>query len=185
MRYRKYFKRVLKERFPETWKSILKDLEQRYDLIAIDIAFAKASSNPLDKRMDFMAYFLAMIQILKEMKTPADEIRTICIAIATAYVQPKNKFDQWLKKLPPKLIQTTIAQWFLKKLQKKVQKKGHPDGFQAEIITDKEKTHGLGYGIDILECGVCKLFAKHNATAFTSLLCDVDKITSGLKRTSL
>jgi hypothetical protein len=35
-------------------------------------------------------------------------------------------------------------------------------GFIATIITDKKETLGLGYGVDILECGICKLFNKHN-----------------------
>ena len=54
------------------------------------------------------------------------------------------------------------------------------DGFIANIITDKEETFGLGYGIDILECGICKLFNKHNFGKYAAILCEVDKLTSGI-----
>ena len=55
----------------------------------------------------------------------------------------------------------------------------NPDGFIANIITDKKETLGLGYGVDILECGICKLFKKHNYQKYSSILCEVDTITSG------
>ncbi|WP_373549566.1 L-2-amino-thiazoline-4-carboxylic acid hydrolase [Haliscomenobacter sp.] len=57
---------------------------------------------------------------------------------------------------------------------------GHPDGFLANIITDKAETYGFGYGVDILECGICKLFKKHNYQRYASILCEVDEITSKL-----
>jgi hypothetical protein len=56
----------------------------------------------------------------------------------------------------------------------------HPRGFAAKIITDKEETYGFGYGIDIQECGICKLFTNHNQKQYTSILCEVDNITSAL-----
>lgn len=33
---------------------------------------------------------------------------------------------------------------------------------------------------DILECGICKLFKKHNYEKYSSILCEVDEITSRL-----
>ena len=33
-------------------------------------------------------------------------------------------------------------------------------------------------GCDILECGICKLFARHGFSKYASLLCEVDYITS-------
>jgi hypothetical protein len=38
----------------------------------------------------------------------------------------------------------------------------------------------LGYGVDILECGICKLFKKHGYEQYASILCEVDRVTSGL-----
>jgi hypothetical protein len=57
---------------------------------------------------------------------------------------------------------------------------GHPDGFVVKMITDKKETYGLGYGIDIVECGICKLFNKHGYYQYARILCEVDELTSGL-----
>jgi hypothetical protein len=179
-KYRKYFKHILNQKYPKLSEIYLQEIDQAYRDISKDSHFAKYSNNPLDKRLDLMAYFLALIQILNNNQIKFDEIRSICIAIATEYVKPKNGFQGWLKKLPPKLINTLFAKSLLKVFDKKVNQKGHKDGFLAKIITDKQATYGFGYGIDILECGACKLFAKHNAEKYTPILCEVDKITSNL-----
>jgi hypothetical protein len=32
----------------------------------------------------------------------------------------------------------------------------------------------------MIECGICKLFEKHNYGKYTSIPCEVDELTSGL-----
>lgn len=167
-------------RYPESNNSILIEIDKCYSQISLDTKFSKKSTNPLDKRLDLMAYFLALIQTLKNYQIEFEEIKEICIEIATEYVKPKNRLDKWLKELPPKLTNTLLANMLLKLMNKKVSIKGHENGFLARVITEKKETFGFGYGIDILECGICKLFKKHNAEKYTPILCEVDKITSSL-----
>ena len=107
-------------------------------------------------------------------------IRIICLKVVLDYVRPKNEIQLFMKRLPAKLTATRLATLFLKALNKRVSKKAHPDGFVAEIITDKKETYDLGYGVDIIECGICKLFAKHNYGKYASILCEVDEITARL-----
>ena len=95
-------------------------------------------------------------------------------------MRPKNKIQQLLKKLPAKLIDKRFATYFLKLFHKKVSRNSNADGFIANIITDKDETYGLGYGIDIIECGICKLFEKYNYRKYASILCEVDAVTSNL-----
>lgn len=178
--YRKYFKNAILIKYPEDSDYIIKDMEDHYKLISIDTRFAATSGNPIDKRLDFCAYFLALIKTLDARKETYETIRQLCIEIVTEYVRPKNKLHKLLKKLPAKLVNTWLANAVTKSLNKKVSKNSRPDGFIANIITDKAQTYGLGYGIDILECGICKLFTKHNFQKYSSILCEVDEITSGL-----
>jgi hypothetical protein len=156
------------------------EMDKCYSQISLDTKFAKKSNNPLDKRLDLMAYFLALIQTLRNNQIEFEVIKEICIEIATEYVKPKNRLEKWLKELPRKFINTSLANLLLKWMNKKVSTKGHENGFLARVITEKKETFGFGYGIDILECGVCKLFEKHNAGKYTPILCEVDKITSSL-----
>jgi L-2-amino-thiazoline-4-carboxylic acid hydrolase len=178
--YKKYFMNEIHKIFTADYRNIIANTEKHYAAIAPSVQFASSSSNPIDRRLDFSAYFLAFIKTLDERGETFDGIRKICIDIVTEYVRPKNRWQQWLKRLPVKLVDTWVAKRFIKAFSKRVSQNKNPDGFVANIITDKNETYGLGYGIDIVECGICKLFKKQEYENYASILCEIDKITTGL-----
>jgi hypothetical protein len=178
--YKKYFAKAIRYYYPNSFSEIISQTHMNYLEISKDTSFALTSKNPMDKRLDFCAYFLALIMTLDKTGESYDRIREICLVITTEYVQPKNKLQEYIKRLLPKLTSTWIGQILIKWLHKKVSVNPNTDGFIANIITDKQETYGLGYGIDILECGICKLFKKYNYQSYASILCEVDEITSGL-----
>lgn len=178
--YKKYFIKFIKDTYPNQFDGIITDTENHYKIISADTTFAKTSKNPVDRRLDFCSYFLALIKTLDEKGETYENIRKICLQITTEYVQPKNKIQKFFKRLLPRLINTWLGQSLIKAFNKRVSVNSNPGGFIANIITDKQETYGLGYGIDIIECGICKLFKKHNYSKYASILCEVDEITSGL-----
>jgi L-2-amino-thiazoline-4-carboxylic acid hydrolase len=178
--YKKYFIGFINDNYPEECYNIIVDTENHYHIISADTTFARTSKNPVDRRLDFCSYFLALIKTLDEKGETFENIRKICLQITTEYVQPKSKVQAFLKRLLPKLTNTWFGQILIKAFHKRVSVNSNPDGFIAQIITDKQETFGLGYGVDIIECGICKLFKKHNYTKYASILCEVDEITSGL-----
>lgn len=178
--FRKYFVEGVKKNFPAQSTKIISAVDDHYRIISADTAFAASSRNPIDKRLDFCAYFLALIKTLDEQGETFETTKKFCLEIVTEFVRPKNKLQQLLKRVPAKLANTWLSTLFLKEFGKRVNKNSNPGGFIANIITDKQETFGLGYGIDILECGICKLFNKHNYQKYSSILCEVDAITSDL-----
>ena len=180
MRYARYFLPPLKKHYPNTFTSLLQQVAGKFAVTGPAARPVTRSGNPVDKRLDFSACFLAMILVLEEQGETFEHIRLICLEVAYEYVRPKNKVQQWLKRLPPKLLHTGFARFFLKILNRKISVLRHPDGFVARVITGKEETFGFGYGVDILECGICKQFRKYGAEKYVSILCEVDKITTGL-----
>jgi len=178
--YKYFFKKAINQHFPGTSTALIAEVEERFAVISEDTKFAATSSNPIDRRLDFTAYFLALIKVLENKGLSYEEIRAICLEITIDFVSPKNMMQKWLKRLPPKLVGWKITRGLINIFNKKVSIKGNPDGFRAVILTDKNETYGLGYGVDILECGICKLFQKHDAGKYTSILCQVDKVTSSL-----
>jgi len=178
--YKKYFFQAIKANYSAESASIIADTEKHYSYISKDTTFASTSKNPIDRRLDFCAYFLALIQTLDERKENFESIRRICLEIVLEYVRPKNRFQAWLKRLPAKMVNTWLSSFLIKKFDNKVRTNASPDGFIARIISDKSETYGLGYGFDILECGICKLFKKHNYSKYASILCEVDEVTSSL-----
>jgi hypothetical protein len=178
--YRKYFVKGIRKNFPEQADEIIALTDTNFTLISVDTSFAATSTNPIDRRLDFAGYFLALIKALENQGFLFEKIREISLEIVIDYVRPKNKFQELLKKLPAKLINTWPAILLLKKFNDKVSKNPNADGFIANIITDKKETFGLGYGVDIIECGICKLFNKHNYQKYSSILCEVDAVTANM-----
>lgn len=130
--------------------------------------------------MKIAAYFLACIEVLDKAGEPHEAIRKLMLEIANNYVQPKNFIHRASKKIPLLLLNTWVGKWLILLMAKRTKQLSHPDGFRVSILTDKNGTLGLGYGFDILECGICKLYQKHRLQKFTSLLCEIDHITSSL-----
>jgi len=180
MGYRKYFHQIIRKHFPDSSRIIIEEINSFYETIIHDIKTIRYSGNPLDRRLAIAAYFLSLIHILEKKVDPYDSIRAVCLEIVMEYIRPKNHFQQFLKRLPTSFIQSEISRIFLRYMDKRIRTRGHPDGFKARIITDKELTFGLGYGIDILECGICKLFARFNKQKYVPILCEVDHHTSEL-----
>ena len=179
-KFRKYFAEGIRKNFPAQSAKIISAVDDHYKIISVDTAFAASSGNPIDKRLDFCGYFLALIKTLDEQGESFETTKKVCLEIVTEFVRPKNRLQQLLKRIPAKLTNTWFSTLFLKEFGKRVSKNSNPDGFIANIITDKKETFGLGYGVDILECGICKLFNKHNYQKYSSILCEVDAITSDL-----
>lgn len=66
MLFRKYFVKAIKKRFPSDHLPVIRELDQRFEVLSLDTKFAARSGNPLDKRLDFVACFLALIHSRKE-----------------------------------------------------------------------------------------------------------------------
>lgn len=180
MTFKKYFYKAILARYPQRGSTLLAAIEARFTSLQPDIAFALTSKNPVDRRMKIAAYFLACIEVLDKAGEPHETIRNLMLEIATNYVQPKNFIHRASKKIPLLLLNTWVGKWLIQLMANRTKQLSHPDGFRVSILTDKNETLGLGYGFDILECGICKLYQKHKLQKFTSLLCEIDHITSSL-----
>lgn len=178
--FKKYFIKAVRNIYPDKAPVIILQTDTNYFEISKETSFALNSENPLDKRLDFSSYFLALIMTLDKIGEPYDKIRKICLEIVTDYVQPKSNLQEFFKRLLPKLTNTWFGEKLIISFHKRVSVNKNSEGFIANLITDKQETYGLGYGIDIIECGIFKLFKKHNYDKYASILCEVDEITSGL-----
>jgi hypothetical protein len=179
-KFRKYFHEAIRKEYPQRAARHIADIETSFKRIQPDVEFAKTSKNPVDRRMEIAAYFLATIEVLDKAGTPLEKIREVLHGIAHELVRPKNALQRMLKKLPVQMIDSWLGKFLIRQIQSKVSQRAHPDGFAVRVLTDKNETLGLGYGIDILECGICKLYTKHGMQKFTPLLCEIDYITTSM-----
>lgn len=179
-KFRKYFHGAIQKEYPQQATQLIADIETSFKRIQPDVRFAKTSKNPVDRRMEIAAFFLATIEVLDKSGEPMERIRAVLLGIANEYVRPKNAVHRMLKKLPVQLIDSWFGRFLIHQMKNKVSQRAHPDGFSVRVLTDKTETLSFGYGIDILECGICKLYTKHGLQKYTHLLCEIDHITTSL-----
>lgn len=181
MGFQRNFRAELERQFPgAAGQSVCHAVDARFARVRTDVAFARTSSNPIDRRLEFCAYFLATIQELESRGMAFEQIREICLAITESYVRPTSRWQAWLKRLPGRLAGTPFMAILARVMRAKAGKKGHPDGFLVRVVTGPAETFGVGYGFDILECGVCALFRRHAAEKYVPILCEVDRLTAAL-----
>ena len=122
--YKKYFDKTIRNNYPNNFDEIITETGINYKAISVDTSFAKTSNNPLDKRLDFCAYFLALIKTLDHRGIQYEKIRLLSLQIVTEYVKPKNKMQEFIKLISAVFIGTWFARRIINSLnQKKVEKK--------------------------------------------------------------
>lgn len=179
-RIRRQFLQLLKTQHPTQAVGLAVAIDREFSQLEEDVAFAKNAVNPMDSRMPIAAYLLAVIKVLDQREFSYESIRKLILELAHLQAKPTNRIQQYLKKAVPALLSSTPGRYLLKRMNRQTKKSYSSDGFAIDILTAKEKTLGFGYGVDVRECGICKLFAKHDYQAHASLLCEVDYITSSL-----
>ncbi len=172
--------RLLKTEYPTQAEALAAAIDEAFLRVEKDVAFAKKSENPMDKNLPIAAYLLTIIMVLDQHASSLPGIRKIILELTYHYARPSNRVQQYLKSLVPALLTSTVGRYLLRRIDRQLKKAPLADGFLIDVITNKEETLGFGYGVDIRECGICKLFAKHQHQAYAPLLCEVDYITSSL-----
>ncbi len=180
MSFLPYFHTQFRLSYPANANALIAQTESNFQRLIPDVNFAKKSSNPIDRRLIFCAYFLATIQTLEAHDAAYREIRAFCLSVTEAYVQPRGPVQRFLRRLPGLFLRTPLTKLLATVMRKKTQHLAHPDGFLVQVLTTPEQTNNLGYAFNILECGIVKLFQKHHAAQYAPILCEVDHLTSSL-----
>ena len=171
---------AMAQAFPQEAEGLRRATEAAWAALAPDVAAARRSRNPLDRRIATCARFLAAIQAMHAAGKDDAAIRAACLEAAACLVRPRNRLHAALKRWPAKAIGTAPMRWVASRLAKKVDHLGYEGGFVARIVTDPAETFGTGYGVDILACGICKLFTRHGMGRYVPILCEVDHLTTSL-----
>lgn len=177
---KRHFSEVLNRTFPFKAREFMSLIEEEYNILKRDVDFSLYSANPMDRRLDSAAMFLSTFLILETNGVMFQQLETIAKEIALESMKPKNIFYKVFRKLRFILINAGLMDKFIHKLDRRVSVLAHPDGFKAHFILKKKNENEFVFGVDILECGICKFFKKHNHMKYAAILCEVDQITTRL-----
>jgi hypothetical protein len=177
-RLRSEISTVLRRRFDDRSAVLVESIEKEFLSLRRDLDFARHSKNPMDRRVVIAGPLLALMKILRKNGCDFETIRAVSLEIAENLVTPKNQFHLFLKRLKTVVVLQPFVQRILERKMHAARNSVEPQGFSVGYV--KGNDNGLLFGIDIHQCGICMLFAKHGYSEYSKILCEIDYITSAI-----
>jgi len=140
-----------------------------FEQLIPQIPYIGGAANSMTDTLVEMTSLLALYRFLKQNGKPVAEIGDLFYEIAQAKV---NHFPQWLRHLIGRFY---LSRWNFRRLQKRAavsQQRQYPDDFVIEPVpaNDSDTLQGINY----LECGIVKFFARQGAAELTPHMCRID-----------
>ena len=151
--------------------AIIQESRQEFERLIREIPYIGGKANNLTQDLIDCTMLLALYQVLKRVGFRIEEIGKIVIEIEQRRVQ---SYPRFVLRLLGKVIHSPLGKNRLKKVSDKSQEHRYPGGWVSVYIDgDGEE---FDFGIDYLECGLCKFFHQQGADEFTPYLCQFDYV---------
>jgi len=151
--------------------AIIQETRQEFERLIPEIPYIGGKANNLTQDLIDCTVLLALYQVLTREGFRIEEIGKIVIEMEKKRVQ---SYPRFVLKLLGKLIHSPLGKNRLKKTARKSQEHRYPGGWVSVYIEGDGKE--FDFGIDYLECGLCKFFHQQDADEFTPYLCQFDYV---------
>ena len=166
-RIRDIARKVLGQYFNESKVSqILDESKLKFEDLLPQLPYIGGKKNISTFNIIEGAWMLAIIFPLESEELSVREIGKMMYEILKIYFESKSAITKWLN---GKLM---FTKFMIEKRKKKCEEapfKQHTEGWVEEFVEGDGKN--FDFGIDITECGLCKLFKKYNAEKYVYFLC--------------
>ena len=151
--------------------AIIQETRQEFERLIPEIPYIGGKANNLTQDLIDCTMLLALYQVLKREGFRIEEIGKIVIEMEQKRV---HSYPRFVLKLLGKVIHSPLGKNRLKKAADKSQEGRYPGGWVSVYIEgDGEE---FDFGIDYLECGLCKFYHQQGADEFTPYLCQFDYV---------
>jgi hypothetical protein len=165
--------KVYKGRFGDDLTATLfNETKQAYEDILPEIPYIGGKENIFSEWLNYGAYYLGVYQALSAHGYPLEEIGKIIFDTYEAMAD----YPKWFLLIVGRLKYGSKYEDTLRKAAAVSQERKYPADFVSHFIegTDQE----FDYGLDITECGICKLYAAHGADKLSRYMCLSDYVVS-------
>ena len=157
--------------------AIIQETRQEFERLIPEIPYIGGKANNLTQDLIDCTMLLALYQVLKREGFRIEEIGKIVIEMEQKRV---HSYPRFVLKLLGKVIHSPLGKNRLKKAADKSQEGRYPGGWVSVYIEgDGEE---FDFGIDYLECGLCKFYQQQGADEFTPYLCQFDYVQQSAMR---
>jgi hypothetical protein len=152
-------------------RGVIREARQEFERLIPEIPYIGGKANSLTQDLIDCTMLLAFYRILKAEGLRTEEIGKLVIEIEQRRVQ---SYPRFLSKLLGSMIHSPLGKKRLRKTSRRSQERRYPGGWVSVYI---EGDGGeFDFGVDYLECGLCKFFHQQDGDEFTPYLCQFDYV---------
>jgi hypothetical protein len=166
-------RKVYQKRFgDDIATTLVNETKQAYEDILPEVPYIGGKKNIFSEWLNYGAYYLGLSQALSAHGHPIDEIGRIVFDTYEAMAD----YPKWFLRNVGHLKYGSKYKDQLRKAAAVSQERKYPADFVSHFIdgTDKE----FDYGLDVTECGICKLYTSHGADKLSRYMCLSDYVVS-------
>lgn len=158
--------------------AIIQETRLDFERLIPEIPYIGGKANSLTQDLIDCTTILALYQVLKRRGFRIEEIGNIAIEMEQRRVE---SYPRFVLKLLGRLIHSPLGKNRLKKTCERSQAHRYPGGWVSVYVEGNGEE--FDFGIDYLECGLCKFFHQQGADEFTPYLCQFDYVQQRAMRT--
>ncbi len=163
-------------------RAIMRETRERFDALLPDVGNVGGRRNRLTPFLLWSAWFLALWEVMRRRGASTDEVGSIIIeAVPRQLAQYARPLLRWLGRWRMGLTASRLREASERSLERRYA----ADWVSRFVPGDGEE---FAFGIDYVECGICKLYQQKGASELVPWVCWLDYPLSdalglGLKRT--
>ena len=152
--------------------ALLEETKQAYESLRPEIPYIGGEENMFTEWLNYGAYYLAMYRALSAHGHSVNDVGTLIFETYEVMADYPKWFlgivgrFKYSKKYEEKLKSAAIAS----------KKRKYPGDFVSSFIEGDGEN--FDYGLDILECGICKLYRAQDAERLSRYMCLSDYVIS-------
>jgi hypothetical protein len=183
----KIMKKVLVSHYDNEFADVVAgETRQEFEALIPQLPYIGGGKNRLTKDLIGAARFLALYTVLKKHDKTVEEIGKIIYEFTEAYLPSLSSLSKLGLQFSGRMMFTGVGKKLIKSQATLSQKRQYPEDWIWSFIEGDGKE--FDFGMDFIECAVCKFFKSQGADELTRFACLTDfpmsKFTgSGLVRT--
>jgi hypothetical protein len=140
-----------------------------FEQLLPEIPYIGGKVNPMTDTLEQKATLLALYRVLKGRGRPVEEIGELLYRMGEAWVEQYPKFVR-------QLIGRFYMSGFQRRRSERQALRSQEGVYSADFVTEVVDGEGQDFewGVNYLECGVVKYFAKEGAEELTPYMCQID-----------
>ena len=165
--------KVFSARFGDNLSAaLIMKAKQAYENLRPKIRYTGGKENMFTEWLNYGAYYLAVYQVLSARGHDIDDVGTLIFETYNVMAD----YPKWFLSIAGGFKYGKNYEEKLKDAAAASQQRKYPEDFVASFIEGDGKI--FDYGLDITECGICKLYSAHGAQRLSRYMCLSDYVIS-------